>query len=120
VRFSPGGAGAAERLKLLRHAVSRLESAVDPGLLLAHRDTGTDPFAGQTRPEELRRDSVDSVVRANLKRGQEAARVLEEYLKLLPGAKASEAAKQIRFEVYDIEKLMLGSGGDGGTQETET
>ena len=49
-------------------------------------------------------ENLNALVMANFKRAQESARVLEEYTKLAPHLGDTHAFKQIRYELYDIEK----------------
>jgi len=104
-RFGSADESAAVELKLMRHELHGIETGLDPRLLLECRDTAADPFAGEVRPEESAgRDSMEQVLAANLKRGQEAARVLEEYLKAVGKTGLPDAAKRIRFQLYAGEK----------------
>jgi thiamine-phosphate pyrophosphorylase len=118
-RFLAPDADLAAQLKRLRHAVQPIEQDVGQQRLLASRDTGSDPFSSHMQPEEQDRDGLAGVVRANLKRGQEASRVLEEYLKVLPAPAAAESAKRIRFELYAVEKRVLELLNDGGTKKAK-
>lgn len=54
---------------------------------------------------EARRESLLDIFSANIKRVQEAARVLEEYAKLFD-PKLGKTAKRIRFQVYELEKCL--------------
>ena len=108
-RFINSDEAAAVGLKQMRHSIERIESGVGRAALLAHRDTETDPFARENRPEELTRNRTIDVLAANLKRAQEAARVLEEYVKLTDAPRLSEIAKTVRFDLYLIEKNTLGA-----------
>lgn len=58
------------------------------------------------RFDRARRRSIEDVLLANLKRAQEAARVLEEVLKL-ERLRLAARLKAVRFSLYDIEKEML-------------
>lgn len=107
IRFIKTDKDVAIACKELRHRLEEVETFVPLSRLLAHRDTETDPFAGKNRPEELQRDGMDSVVVANFKRAQEAARVLEEYAKISEAPQLSEKAKFIRFALYSLEKQIL-------------
>ena len=89
----------AKRLKDLRHQI-RYEDRN----LLVYRDIKTDVLK-QTTPSEAKRSSIEELIQANIKRAQEAARVLEEAFKLLDPAIA-QRFKQIRYELYDIEKEL--------------
>src|SRR6056297_2308265 len=76
-------------LKQLRHRVKEFERQLDAVQLLGGRDTATDPFSRENRPEEMDRSNLNRLLTANLKRAQEAARVLEEFSKLSGPAGAS-------------------------------
>jgi thiamine-phosphate pyrophosphorylase len=103
----------AARCKALRHAVHDMETGIGTGGLLKNRDTATDPLASVTRPEERSRAGAESVLAANFKRGQEAARAVEEYAKAAGNGPVSETAKRIRFELYDFEKTVSESARNG-------
>ncbi len=95
------------RIKALRH---RLRELVDEPLqreCLAARRAGSDVgAAGQTLSEATRSGARD-LLKANCKRTQEAARVLEEYGKLLPGEEFSRGIKELRFALYELEQELL-------------
>ncbi|BCD68914.1 thiamine-phosphate pyrophosphorylase [Nitratiruptor sp. YY09-18] len=90
----------AQRLKDLRHQ-ARYE---DPQLL-KFRDIQADVLK-QSSSSEMERKGIESIMLANIKRTQEAARVLEESLKLID-TKVAQNFKTIRYELYDIEKLLF-------------
>ena len=92
------------RLKELRHAITQAVLAM--GLdseLIAARESDTD--VGATKPEgtEGNREDISHIVTANLRRCQEALRVLEEYSKLI-SEEACADFKRLRFETYTLEK----------------
>jgi thiamine-phosphate pyrophosphorylase len=89
-----------KKLKRLRHK-ARVKDERD---YLAHRDIIGD-VSKQTTSSEKIRDDITSIMRANIKRAEESSRVLEESLKLIDIKKA-EDFKQIRYELYDIEKSL--------------
>jgi thiamine-phosphate pyrophosphorylase len=64
------------------------------------------------RFDRTRRRNIDDVLLANLKRAQEACRVLEEMLKLSEPALAPRF-KEFRFRLYDIEQEAIGLTGKG-------
>jgi thiamine-phosphate pyrophosphorylase len=97
-------------LKKVRHSLVAAEKEIGKEWLLSGRDTITDCFATGTRPEERERESVQALLAANFKRGQEASRVLEEYAKIRGGAVLSAKAKAARFALYGLEKDLLGRG----------
>lgn len=88
------------RLKNLRH-----QAKYDDENLLRYRDIKNDVLKKST-PSELERDTIKAVQKANIKRAQESARVLEEVFKLID-TKLSQNFKHIRYELYDIEKSLL-------------
>jgi thiamine-phosphate pyrophosphorylase len=108
VRFIDPRPETALEIKRLRHELPAIEQAVGRQNLLAHRDTASDPFAELSQPSEMNRQGVGDVVTASFKRGQEAARVIEEYGKIAPFTPASATAKSIRFRLYALEKEFAG------------
>jgi thiamine-phosphate pyrophosphorylase len=104
-RFLDGNTGICVALKGLRHDLIIIETALDREMLLKNRDTATDCFANGNRPEELTRSGPAALLAANFKRAQEAARVIEEYAKIVTkNEAASGIAKKVRFSVYTLEK----------------
>ena len=94
----------ASSLKDLRHN-ARIDKLYDQ--LLNSRDVDNDVLR-PTKKSELNRAHSKDIVIANFKRAQEASRVLEELLKLV-GGEDSENFKQIRYELYKIEKTAMSS-----------
>jgi len=88
----------ASRLKSIRH-LCKIENYSE---LLTHRDIGNDVLKESVETEMERKD-IGAVLLANYKRTQEAARVLEESLKLTDPA-LSENFKKIRYELYALEQ----------------
>jgi len=93
-----------EKLKLSRHKLIKIEELLGKEQLLKSRNTLTDCFADENRPEELLRETTDDLVSANFKRAQEAARVIEEYSKLTGNHEVSGIAKALRFSFYTLEQ----------------
>jgi thiamine-phosphate pyrophosphorylase len=117
-RFAAVDARFAGRIKRLRHRLRTIEEMLGPRELLAGRDAGADPFGRGMRARERRRRSVAAVCVSSLKRAQEAARVIEEYSKLLVSrGGAPDAAKTIRFSLYILEKDIMERIFDGGEKE---
>lgn len=88
-------------LKTLRH-----QCRIEPlEALLASRDSINDVLR-PTMSSEMNRTDLRSILIANYKRGQESARVLEELYKIVEPA-LSERFKQIRYELYTLEKENL-------------
>lgn len=91
--------------KSLRHKLKNVEQLLGRDNLLQNRDTSTDCFSKENRPEELTREGMDDIVNAGFKRAQEACRVIEEYSKIISSPDdVSSIAKLIRFELYTFEK----------------
>lgn len=100
-RFVWNDAGSYKRLRLLRHRLQKL-TASRYKLLVSGRDSEND--SGR-RLKEGSRSSIGSVASANLRRAQEAVRVLEEYSKVFsPGA--AGGFKRIRYRLYVEEKKL--------------
>jgi len=91
----------ASKLKTLRHQ-SRIDCYEE---LLDSRDIINDCLK-QTTVSESNRADLYSILIANFKRAQESSRVLEEFTKL-QSAQDSEIFKNIRYELYDLEKALI-------------
>ncbi|MFA6629377.1 MAG: thiamine-phosphate pyrophosphorylase [Sulfuricurvum sp.] len=91
----------AASLKSLRHQC-RIEP-LEP--LLSSRDSINDVLR-PTTTSEMNRTDLRSILIANYKRGQESSRVLEELYKIVEPV-LSERFKQIRYELYTLEKRNL-------------
>jgi thiamine-phosphate pyrophosphorylase len=90
----------ASQLKNLRHK-SRIKNYQE---LLNSRDIKNDVLKSTTKSEQTR-DNISSILISNFKRTQESARVLEEFCKLTDPA-LSQTFKNIRYELYDLEKKV--------------
>jgi len=86
------------KIKELRHQLQSMYSKDR----LQYRDIIGDVQKNSTK-SELSRRSVESVIIANFSRTQESARVLEEMFKL-KNIEYSKRFKQIRYEIYELEK----------------
>lgn len=90
-----------QKIKSIRH-----DARIEPyEQYLKARDIVGDVLKETTLSEASRSD-LTSIQLSNIKRAQESARVLEESLKLIDASEA-EKFKQIRYALYDVEKLML-------------
>jgi len=98
----------ASKLKSLRH-LAKIDNYLK---ILPHRDIQNDVLK-KSIETELKRESVESLLLANYKRAQEAARVLEEAFKLID-AKKSEDFKTIRYELYALEQKNLTEKAENG------
>ncbi|MBU1216679.1 thiamine-phosphate pyrophosphorylase [bacterium] len=88
-------------LKQLRHK-ARIDETQE---LLKNRDSIHDVLR-PTIQSELSRTDIVSILSANFKRAEESSRVLEELFKLY-NAEYSENFKQIRYELYNLEKEII-------------
>lgn len=107
-RFVSSNDGLAKELKILRHMVRDIDDGICTRKLLNARDSESDPFSVGLIAKEGQRGNMNELLSANLRRAQEAARVLEEYLKVIDGLSSlSYIAKKIRFALYTIEKKQV-------------
>jgi thiamine-phosphate pyrophosphorylase len=90
------------RIRSLRHRLHQA-TAISYKKLVEARDSAGDP--GRRVPEGGRA-SVAAVVAANIRRAQEAVRVLEEYGKIFSAGAGAEF-KAIRFALYREEKRIM-------------
>ena len=100
-RYSHNDKPLATKLKSLRHQ-SKIDDLQN---LLASRDSINDVLR-PTVESEMHRSDIESIIIANYKRAQESARVLEEMYKIVEPSR-SETFKQIRYELYTLEKENL-------------
>jgi len=70
------------------------------------RNTDDDPATDLSHAQERQRTDIQSVLRANMARLQEALRVLEEYSKVIDPQMAA-AVKQMRYGVYSLETELM-------------
>jgi thiamine-phosphate pyrophosphorylase len=107
-RFALDDAFLSGELKQLRHDLVGMLGALglDPQQSLAARETLRDVGTGLSTVGEGQRDSLLSVVRANLKRLQEALRSLEEFGKL-HGPERGQAVERLRYRSYTLERAIL-------------
>lgn len=97
-----------KNLKNLRHRITRISQYnFDQKLLLKHRDSQGDLGAKGMGFYEGKRKDVKTIVQANLRRAEEALRVLEEFGKIVKKGVA-EDFKNLRFKLYTLEKKILG------------
>ncbi len=101
------------RFKELRHS---LKAAYDINRL-QYRDIKHD-VAKSSTDSELRRKGVDDLLIANFARAQESSRVLEEVFKLFD-IELSSLFKNIRYELYQLEKELLGDPKKNSTSNSK-
>jgi len=103
--------GPARKIKTLRHRLTRCETALTGmgGKLISGRDSKRDPGRSPAYDRvktRVGKKTLGDLYRANFKRCQEAARVLEEFAGLIkPGL--VKTLKEIRFNLYDLEKQFV-------------
>jgi hypothetical protein len=108
VRLSLRQKTASRGIKELRHGLELgLRRLAGHEELLSARNVAADPGADSMTPGELERQGLSAVLRANLRRSQEALRVLEEISKLIHSGSAAPF-KRLRFRCYEIEKELDG------------
>ncbi len=91
-------------LRALRARVGR-ETRSLRRAVISHRSSETDP-GRPDRFDRAKRASLEEVLCANLKRCEEAARTLEEVLKI-DEPKLAARLKAARFRLYDLEKRAV-------------
>jgi len=101
MRYRDNNKTLSKKLKSLRH-LARIDEYKE---LLTNRDSINDVLRESTK-SELNRTDIESIIIANFKRAQESSRVLEELFKL-HSTEYSENFKHIRYELYDLEKVIL-------------
>ena len=101
-RFGLNNQQLARECKQLRQELAQWHSLE----LRQARDTTADVGTELSHPQEEKRDSINSLLQANICRIQEALRVLEEYGKLYQ-PQMSLICKQIRYRVYTLESNLL-------------
>lgn len=95
-----------KRFKSLRHRITKIaQESFEANKLLFFRDSKGDVGARGMGKMEGKRKGLAGVVQANLRRAQEALRVLEEMGKLVK-KESAEKFKRVRFRVYTLEKEM--------------
>ncbi len=92
-----------EEIKNMRSEVGSLQKEYD---FLAFRDTPNDKGTSLTSDIEKKRENINEIISANLKRAEESERVLEEIFKLFD-TKVSAKFKQLRYKTYTLEKELL-------------
>jgi len=93
------------RLKKLRHGVTSAEKSLFKShkLRALARDVAKDKGRGNREKAEKDRTTPVEILKANLKRAQEALRSLEEFSKLLKHPAAAKF-KRLRYECYKVEE----------------
>ena len=106
-RFALDDGDLCERLKVIRHDLATAISGVAADAVL-WRDTPGDVGTTITTADERRRQDLGSAVVAAGKRFAEAARVVEELLKI-DAPDAAATVEQVRYHFYEIERRVAGT-----------
>jgi thiamine-phosphate pyrophosphorylase len=106
-RLSLNNSSLTQQLKDLRHKVLRTSLELQKKLLSA-RDAVQDVGSAMDVPGETKAKGAPEIVIANARRVQESLRVLEELAKTPKAGLDSENYRQARFELYTIEKELVG------------
>jgi thiamine-phosphate pyrophosphorylase len=108
VRFVLDDADLASQIKGMRHEVTSLigELSLDESELLSARDSEGDVGVDLNCASENVRLDISQIATANIRRSQEAMRVLEELSKLYNAGVASRF-KELRFQLYGLEKEIM-------------
>jgi len=100
-------------VKELRHGLRTLMVAMGDGGLIQSRDTPGDVGTSISTPQEMSRATLEDVLKAGLKRSQEAVRTLEEFSKAIAGDVEVDGTQvpgqfaRIRYRLYTLEKAIL-------------
>ena len=121
VRFVLDDKDLASRIKTMRHQITSLIQQLPLGdsKLLAARDSQSDVGIAINCASEDRRVDLSQIATANIRRSQEAMRVLEELSKLYDINVASQF-KKLRFQIYDLEKEILPKLTEYQTRSSDT
>jgi len=116
VRFVLNDSKLTESLKSARHFVREkaLKLGGSPSDLVSFRESDADAGRPLSTTDSKERTGAAMIVAANMKRAQEGSRVLEE-LSASFDTESSNKFKELRFQLYSLEKeilLRLGSSGD--------
>ena len=107
-RFDEGDEELTRRVKELRHEIRALSELLRADAT-RFRDSAGDVGGRFSTPAERLRESLVSTARANFFRVEEGLRVIEEFAKL-GHPEGSVKAKELRFRVYELEKVFLERG----------
>jgi len=109
VRFILDDTDLTQKLKGMRHFVRErsLELGGSLSKLVAARESETDVGRRLSTSDSSQRKDAAGIVAANIKRAQEGIRVLEE-LSASFNSDSSNRFKELRFELYSLEKEIIG------------
>jgi thiamine-phosphate pyrophosphorylase len=100
------------KLKSLRNELKRAIEKLPREALLKARDSLSDVGGKLYTREEASRSNIGSIFKSNIKRVEEAVRVLEEFSKMIKPA-LGKKFKAVRFKLYAVEKIYAKIGQEG-------
>jgi len=97
-----------ERLKQIRHKITELArpAYMKDFELKPFRDSEFDVGKNGITDSEGERSNIVHILKVNFKRVEESLRVLEEFFKLI-SRESAEGYKNLRFEIYTVEKEIF-------------
>lgn len=104
-RFCDNDKKSCQKLKDLRHKLESALKSLDTKALLSSRSVAEDQGSSISAQGEYEREGSKSLLTANLKRAQEAARSLEEAGKCISESFA-KAMESVRYELYTLEQEL--------------
>ncbi len=104
-RFVMDDSALSESWKNVRHRITEISEGLE-NAPFHYRDAENDPGRDFETAGENERTGLKDIIRANSKRTEEGIRVLEEFSKIF-SAEAGRKFKELRFEVYTLEKETL-------------
>ncbi|MBA61516.1 MAG: thiamine phosphate synthase [Planctomycetaceae bacterium] len=93
-------------VKQMRHELQGLAQQISFEQRILARDSAGDVGRSVTTSSEYQRDSVSQVVLAAFGRLKQSLRALEEYSKVI-AAELGGAFERLRYQTYDLEKLLI-------------
>jgi hypothetical protein len=94
-----------KKIRVVRHSLDDIAKARILKEAILTRDSKKD-LGKKVDNLELKRDSLNDIIYANLQRAKESLRVMEEFFKILIPNKV-KSIKKIRYQLYTLEKQIL-------------
>jgi len=105
------------QLKQLRHDLAESCKCIDAKTRLTSRDSESDVGRNIRTQAEYKRENLESVIRANMSRVQQATRTIEEFSKSMFPSLASDV-EQVRYQAYTLEKAVFNTAFNAARFET--
>ena len=106
-------------VKQMRHGLQELAEQVPLASRILARDSVRDVGRNLGMESEYDRQEISQVLLAGLGRLKQALRVLEEYSKII-NAELGGAFERLRYQTYDLEKLLISRDAGNETFESLT